>query len=238
MKQKFIKTLLVCLLFSSAVVAQKNVVKIAPISLAFMRISPSYERVITDWMSVGLVYDLQLSRNSPKSVFAYDNAEYQLDAFKFRGYRYAPEIRFYPGEKAPTGFYVGPYFRYSNLTIDAAGNGVDNNGDPHENTLDATFKQVGGGVMIGAQWIVSDWFAIDFNFFGLGIAATTITADFTGTNYTIDDYASVAEDFETTWEETLLPGTLDVTYDNTSAQGTFKGILPGFRVSLRVGIGF
>jgi hypothetical protein len=121
----------------SAVSTEKNVLKINTLSLVFMTGSVFYERKISDAMSAQL-------------GFGYTSLKYKTT--KFTGLILTPEVRIYPKKNAIDGFYVAPYFRYMNLSLT-----VDN--------AKGTLSAIGGGLLIGHQWITDSGFTMDL-FFG------------------------------------------------------------------------
>lgn len=126
---------------------------------------------------------------------------------KITGYNVSLELRYYPGSKgAPRGFYLAPYFKHNNWNINVVSAfsydisqadfeneltaGEQENATPIDpsdlsqgytlstsGTFNGKFKQTGGGLMLGYQWLVSDKISIDFNFFGLGIESDRVLLD-------------------------------------------------------------
>ena len=76
----------------------------------------------------------------------------KLDDTKFTGLALTPEYRWYPKKNALHGLYLGPFVRYQNYTIKEA----DNKG---------SFFSIGGGAVLGRQWVYGSGFALDL-FFG------------------------------------------------------------------------
>jgi hypothetical protein len=93
---------------------------------------------------------------------AFGNKSFQLGAFytgyspsttKFSGYGITPEFRFYLSDTpAPDGFYAAPFVRYQSYTIEET--------DP-DIAGKATFSAIGGGFIIGKQWIFKEKVALD-----------------------------------------------------------------------------
>ena len=126
---------------------------------------------------------------------------------KLTGYNLSLELRWYPGSKgAPRGFYLAPFFKHNSWSVNVtSGFEYDVTQQEYEDELDAgekenaypivdgnpaagytvattgqftgTFKQTGGGLMFGYQWLVSDKVSIDFNFFGLGVESDRVILD-------------------------------------------------------------
>lgn len=78
-----------------------------------------------------------------------------LGDLAYRGFGITPEYRFYLTKRsdAPDGAYLAPFVRYQNLTFS----------DVTDASSKFTLSTVGGGLLIGRQWLVgrSDNVAID-----------------------------------------------------------------------------
>ncbi len=98
-------------------------------------------------------YERALSEKSSAQIGVGFTA-YNRDAVKINGVFFTPEYRFYlsESEAAPVGFYVGPYLRYQNLKIEST---------ESEPVDKATLSTIGGGVVVGRQWIFSDVVSLD-----------------------------------------------------------------------------
>ncbi len=76
---------------------------------------------------------------------------------KIRGWALTPEYRFYLGNNpAPDGFYVAPYLRYQSLNFSYEEGTEDSEAD---------LSGIGGGLLIGRQWLFKDVVTYDL-FFG------------------------------------------------------------------------
>jgi hypothetical protein len=134
----------------SSVSEEKNVLKINTLSLIVATGSLFYERELTEMISgqMGVGY-----------------LSYSIDESKFSGLILTPEARFYPKRNAIDGFYLAPYLRYQNFSI--------------ENTTsnaEATYSNIGGGVAFGRQWILNSGFTMDL-FFGGHYGSGKISVD-------------------------------------------------------------
>lgn len=117
---------------------EKNVLKINTLSLIIGTGSIFYERELTDNISgqMGVAY-----------------LNYNISDTKFRGLILTPEVRFYPKGNAIDGFYVAPYMRYQDFSLKGDGGG------------EATYSNIGGGILLGRQWVTNSGFTMDL-FFG------------------------------------------------------------------------
>lgn len=142
MKKISILSLLLFFCVTGNLFAQsKNVIKINLWSPIVATANLAYERAITEKVSVQLGGAYTTVGSS---------------GIKYRGYQVQPEVRFYLSEKAaPAGFYVAPFARYRSLSVAVETDELDSNGMPTGNTVEdkATWSSVGGGVVVGAQWL-------------------------------------------------------------------------------------
>lgn len=116
---------------------EKNVLKVNTLSLIIGTGSIFYEREFTDNLSgqMGVAY-----------------LNYKINKTKFTGLILTPEMRFYPKQNAVDGFYIAPYFRYQNFSLESdEGKGA--------------YTNYGGGLLFGRQWITNSGFTMDL-FFG------------------------------------------------------------------------
>ncbi|MCU0376618.1 MAG: DUF3575 domain-containing protein [Chitinophagaceae bacterium] len=73
----------------------------------------------------------------------------RLDGVKLRGWGITPEFRYYASQKGKLqGFYLAPYGRLNSLK----GTDLDASG---------TITTMGGGLLVGHQWIVGRGFVVD-----------------------------------------------------------------------------
>jgi hypothetical protein len=77
---------------------------------------------------------------------------YSASDTKFSGFGITPEYRFYLSEssEAPDGFYAAPFIRYQRFEL------TDEISDSK-----GTLSAVGGGVIVGRQWIFKEKFSLD-----------------------------------------------------------------------------
>jgi hypothetical protein len=195
--EKNIKVLLMCcLLFASQFATsqktevfeipkvKKNIVKINLSSLIFLNASLQYERVIKTNMSVALGISLMPKTQLPFAGTLQDqygeneDAKRAIENTKLGNFSITPEFRWYVGQKgAPNGFYLAPFVRYNRMTFDQIYEFNTNNG-LHRPNITGTINNIGGGLMIGAQWTLSKNISLDWWILG-GIYGST-KGDFTG----------------------------------------------------------
>lgn len=135
MKRKLQISIALCLLTFGAAQAQ-NVIKINILSPIVKTFNIQYERAINANSSVQL-------------GFFYTG--FSAGDTKFSGFGITPEYRFYLSEsEAPEGVYLAPFFRYQSFKI-----------KDDVTVSEADFSAVGGGVIIGKQWIFKEKVALD-----------------------------------------------------------------------------
>lgn len=116
---------------------QENVLKINTLSLFLGTGSVFYERKLREDRSfqIGTAY-----------------LQYKFDETTFSGLILTPEMRFYTKSNALSGFYTAPYLRLQRFMAKSGdGKGV--------------YRNLGGGVLIGRQWVKESDFTMDL-FFG------------------------------------------------------------------------
>jgi hypothetical protein len=163
---------------------KKNIIKINLSSLIFLNASLQYERVIKHNMSVALGVSLMPKTQLPFAGTLQDqygeneDAKRAIENTKLGNFSITPEFRWYVGKKgAPNGFYLAPFVRYNRFTFDQLYEFNTNNG-LHRPNITGIINNIGGGLMIGAQWTLSKNISLDWWILG-GIYGST-KGDFTG----------------------------------------------------------
>jgi hypothetical protein len=76
---------------------------------------------------------------------------YSSQGTRFSGYGITPEFRFYlSSTNAPQGAYIAPYLRYQSFTL-----------TDKETDGKGTYASMGGGLLVGKQWILKDKISVD-----------------------------------------------------------------------------
>jgi hypothetical protein len=132
----------------SDVATEKNVLKINTLSLFLATGSIFYEHKLSELISAQL-------------GFGYMGVKIQDT--KFSGIILTPEVRIYPKKNAIDGFYIAPYLRYQNYTLQ---NGTDK----------GSLSSMGGGLLFGRQWIFKKGFTMDL-FFGGHYGSSNVKVD-------------------------------------------------------------
>lgn len=213
--------------------AKKNVVKINLSSLIFKNISLQYERVIAPKTSVALGVSLMPKTGLPFAGALRDqfgdntDAARAIDETRLSNFSVTPEVRFYLGKKqAPAGFYLAPFLRYNRLTFDQMYTFTPNDNQLHTANIKGRINNVGGGLLLGAQWHLSNALTLDW-----WIAGPTIgkaSGKFTGTDPKGIPQAD-REDIKNDIESTDFPGydvkaTVGANQIDVDLKGTYYGL--------------
>ena len=266
MKNNLSKNVLLVILFASSFLSANAVtksvkampehphtVKLNLFALGMRNLSMQYEFAFHKNLSVALGgrFMLPYSYDLGKALQgdAVDATGAKLGKFKFTGYAITPEFRFYPGKKvehqAPHGFYIAPYGRFANFAINTsitipsdtasgfAGGPVD---------AKITYGGFGGGLMIGAQWILKNRISIDWWIGGLHYGASKLTVSATGDLLSqVGGATNVKGSLEDLLDEDLPinPSSKSIIIGGNSVSGSVSGIpFAGFRCGLCIGYNF
>jgi hypothetical protein len=156
MKKLLILSLTVVLTISSFAQDQpnakieKNVFKVNTLTLIIGMGSIFYERKLSDVTSaqMGVGY-----------------LNYKISDTKFTGLILTPEVRIYPRKNAIDGVYLSPYLRYQNFSV-----------EDKVTASKGSLTSMGGGLVIGRQWITKSGFTMDL-FFGGHYSSATVKVD-------------------------------------------------------------
>jgi hypothetical protein len=135
MKKTFV-LMLFCLILTNAwsQTEQTNIIKVNPLSFLVTTGSAFFEHKIDNNSSLqlGLAY-----------------VGYTDLSIKYSGIAITPEYRIYFNKNALSGMYVAPFLRYQNFKM--------------TNDMNATAKytSIGGGVLLGRQWVYRKGFVLD-----------------------------------------------------------------------------
>jgi Protein of unknown function (DUF3575) len=145
-------------LFAATAFAQKNVVKFNLFGAFAQSYTLAYERVLNDKMSVQLsvgyrtfkVYDINLLTTEEKLTYS--------------GPTIVGEFRYYvtnASKDVPRGFYVAPFVRYGSYTYKYSYTDTDPSYSAYNETAKYTITSIGGGAMLGYQWLIADRVSLD-----------------------------------------------------------------------------
>ena len=228
---------IVCLLlFFQCAIAQKNIVKLNMSSLAFQNISLSYERSVYKGMSAVLNVGWMPKHDIPGIITnRIGNPDFEndfVDISKYGGINIVPELRFYRTGQIEIlkGFYVAPFLRYMKLklTSDYVYNGSSI-------SIDGNFKQIGAGVMVGSQWLLTERLIVDWVIIGPYYASSgfDLVASSDDPNFDIEGVnADIIETID------VPIGTLLTTIEPTVVNVHYEVKTPAFRTAVSIGLLF
>lgn len=124
--------------FATGAFAQKS----EPVSIVMVNILSPLARTFSGF------YERKIAPNASVQLgLSYTGA--RLDEVQLRGWSVAPEFRYYAGKKeAMEGFYVAPFLRIGNFEVS-------------EDFAKADLNTIGGGLLVGNQWIFSKGLTLD-----------------------------------------------------------------------------
>jgi len=161
----------------------KHNIKMNVSSLTLNNYSFSFERALTRKTSFVAGYrimpntvvgDMAVSKFLADKYLEDDNdLKDHLDKANFSNQAFTGELRYYTGKHAgPRGFYVGAYGRYTDMSFsyqDTYNTTLQNYDLPYKGKLTG----FGGGLMVGAQWLVTnritfDWYIAGAHYGNMG----------------------------------------------------------------------
>lgn len=222
----------------------KNLVKWNVPAVALKNYSFQYERAVGKKITVAMGI-----RYSPKSKppmaptieDLVDNEETweMIKDFKTGNFALTPEVRFYMGKKGVfKGFYVAPYVRYSNYSVDVPLNfTVEYAGQTRTAIipLNGDITALTGGLLFGAQWKLSKLMYLDWWILGLGYGSSS--GNISGKRSLNPIEQQVLREKLSGLEDLPIVKS-KVTVDSEGVDVDFDGPLPGARAGLNIGFRF
>ena len=207
-----------------------NIFKLNVAGLLVGSISLQDEVVFNERFSFALGYNVSLSSLFFPKYILPDNPV-NFGDMNISGYSITPEFRYYFKAKAPTGYYLAPYFRYSNYSIDNLDVIYDTTTVVEETaTLNGTYKQTAFGFLFGKQWEWGSHFTVDWWIMGIAFGSATIELNAAG-DYSDQDIS----DINTSLQELSVPGTLNYSVTNSLISVNYKQGFPAGRVGFAIG---
>lgn len=161
---------------SSATNAEdKYLVKLNLLALPLNNFSFQFERAIGKKTAVGLGIRYMPKSGIPlsgtvESLIDDPEAWNDLQEFKTGNIAFTPEVRFYMGKGVFQGFYIAPFARYARYSanLPVSFDVSDENGNTTTQTLplNGDLSTITGGVLLGAQWKLSNLVYLDWSILG------------------------------------------------------------------------
>jgi hypothetical protein len=169
--KKLLPVFLLIGIYSNSVYSQENVAKLG-LGIVFGNVKLGYERVISENQSLTVNAGILIPRGIPNFI-DYESDIENVD-YKMYSYSAALEYRFYSAKNpAPKGFYFGPYARINSFGFDFA-----DTYDGEDAKIDSKLSNMGVGLQLGYQWVISEVVTIDWYFLGFGVDRIAYSATF------------------------------------------------------------
>ncbi len=212
-------------------------VKWAPASLTLGSISLNSEYNLN---RNSLTFRLGIPVGSWHHIEVFENST----RFRMRSFSLMAGYRRYLGAKPMRGVYVEPFLQYVLHRSDGTGNG-NLGGQNVALTYNNRFSGAGVGAQFGVQFIVKRRIVLDLFLLGpvMNYATDKFFVQETGdnipwTNSEAEDAARRINDFTDNFPFLRNNTEVEVNAGNRTVQTRFKGLLPGLRTGLSVGILF
>jgi hypothetical protein len=237
-------------------VFRKNGVKMNLTSLAFSNYSFSYERAIARKITLvggySFIPETKLS-GIPLVDKGIEFAELDeegeegdeiariLDEANFSSNAITGEVRFYTGKKpGARGFYASLYGRYTTMNLTHLYVYEGDMGTEYDLPINAKLTGVGGGVMLGAQWLIAK--RVTFDWYIVGGHYGKLKGDFDAKTDLSAMPQEDKQDLERELEDIASNGDrkyLDVTVNDNGMFGKLNGPFGGLRgFGFNLGIAF
>jgi hypothetical protein len=192
---------------------RKNTVKVNLSSLAFNNYSLSYERSFNRKFSAVAGFSV-MPKTQATSIFVVDKAINRwmsededllndLSTFNIANSTLTGEVRYYAGKHpGARGFYVSLYGRYMNTSVNYPLE-YETNDKVYTLPFDGKIQGIGGGMMIGAQWLLYKNFTLDWYILGAHYGRTSIDlpAKTNLSTMTEEEKRDLKQDFESLNED-------------------------------------
>ncbi|HUX83917.1 MAG TPA: DUF3575 domain-containing protein [Chitinophagaceae bacterium] len=255
---------MLCLGLPFTAMAQKvnqgpeNIVKINLSSLALNNYSFQYERKLSHKISFGLGFrfmpqgalpfhnSINSIINKNQSSGSGNNNNNNDSSFKnavtnsrMSDWAVTAEVRFYFGKKGfGRNFYVAPYVRYTQFSLNIPYTFTDQNNQPHNMNLQGNLTGFGAGLMLGKSFMIKKIVVLDIWILGPMIGPGRVNVNATA------DLSQLSDQDKQTLKDNIqnvgIPTwTLTANVSNTGVQATGNGALIGVRgLGFNVGIAF
>ena len=217
----------------------KNAIKVNVSSLALKNFNLSYERSITRKTSFVAGYSFIPESNLGEMAVVQKMAAIYLDEnsdlrdhiqnTNMSFHNMTGEFRYYFGKQAGArGFYAGAYGRYASMSFTFLDN-YNSSSASYELPYNGTLNGFGGGLMVGAQWLLTDHISLDWYIAGAHYGNTggdiNITQDFSELSETERmELETQIEEQSTVAGRQLLDATVTSTGVHGKVDAPFAGI--------------
>lgn len=214
----------------------KNIIKWNLSALALSQYSIQYERVLALNRSYAIGFGISPDVELPFKTELLDrfggnsDARHAIESTRFTKITVTPEYRFYMSKNAPKGFYVATFIRYTNMLLSSNYPFTTNSGVQHNPHVEGKFSGVGGGAMIGTQFLLGPSMVLDLWIVGPFIGI--MNASFHGTDDMSDMTDADKAKLESDIESVNVPlWKVDATVGNNVIDVKLKGPFYGVRLA-------
>lgn len=220
-----------------------NIVKINLAAIPIGNFSFQYERAVAKKISAAIGIRFMPKGNLPlksiiKDVIDDDESWRHFENIKTSNFAITPEIRFYMGKSVFRGFYIAPFARIANYTVETPfefeyDHPIEG---PKEEIipLDGKISTFTGGLMFGAQWKLPKSLYLDWWILGPHYGSSN--GDIKGSkNLSIEEQAGMREGLSDLDDISFVNG---YEVDSSGAMVDIKGPWGGVRAGVALGFRF
>jgi hypothetical protein len=220
-----------------------HVAKLNVLGLVTGTFSAQYEHALPGKFSFAAAVNLRPAGKVPMRGFFNDFVDVDdsisnrlLQDSRASHFAITPEVRYYFGRRPLTGFYTALYARYASSAV-SVDYTYTSGTDVYPVSLNARGTSVGAGVLLGAQFSLSQRIVVDWWMAGASINRTS---------FDVNGRANLSEVSEANRESAkevieskeVFNGAFDATITDHGGSAVGKLTLPGFRTGLCIGVRF
>lgn len=221
----------IALLSGSSLFAQQRfgyntpsgILKTNPFGVISGQYQLAYEHTLTNHITLQLSLGyISGSGESGSSTVDHESYSYSVES---TGFITIPEIRYYFKDSAPEGWYIAGLARYRHKEKDLKDSSKGSEGIHQDLSRTKTIKAIGGGAVIGYQWVMNNGFILDI-FSGLTSKNRTTT-------YKYDNAALNAKDpdsiYDSIGDKLFSEKYIDFKTEDTNGSAFRFGINIGYK---------
>lgn len=199
-----------------------------------------YERMLSRKISVAGGYRTMPAKQISDFPFADKITNDDIKTSSASSNAFTLEFRKYTGKHAGArGFYVSVYGRYANFKVDYPYTFTAEDNQVYDIPIHANLHGIGGGFMLGAQWLIAKHVVLDLFFLGSHYGSLN------GTGSSVKDLSGLSENDKQALQQDInsLVASGDKQYisstvNNNGITATAKGPFVGMRAGISLGIAF
>jgi hypothetical protein len=140
---------------------------------------------------------------------------------------------------SPKGIYLSIFGRYNNRIMNIQYNNTANGTDFADVKAKFNVTGVGGGLMLGHQWIIAKHVSLDLYIFGVGINKHTANLKIADSRFTEQEYKDLADEINVEPKTTTLFSKPAATAEGQSVSVKMASVLPVIRsLGFNIGVAF